>query len=1206
MNQHRLFRIVRSLAVLALLLSSLPISSTAFSQAPIETPASPTLLEGGIRLPPPPDQPEVEAPVAPPVAAPSVDQSSEPPAAPAPFSTQAPNACGADPKKLSFGQDLELLLGPLGNTTSTRIDQPPAWTGTAAVNVTGVLTQSVTGCAANPLPEQVYFYEDANYSGGCYILGPGQFKDGSSMGVHNDHLSSVKIGSNVKVTIYEDTNFSGSSETFAVNVPAMSGTSIHNDHASSAKVWLLPTAYGNIAAAPAGIDRAMTLYKTAPITGELAMQAWDAVTGWSINWTRMGFPTGSTSTDGNPALISRGTDWLIFARYGGKIAYRVQNVGIWGAWAEVLGISAAASDPAVVSMDPNHVNLFYKNASGTVYFTQWEAGRGWREAPKSLGKPSTTVSIASELSAIARDENHVAVFGVGSDNKLYVKEWSTDRLLDWSDTTWVELASNVNTTVKPAVVSRYTGQFGVAVLTTSSATGGYTSIYREWTAAQAKDYPSTTPVGWKTAVTLAGGLTSIGLAATAVDELFAHGVDSSGTAYSKQWTEAGGWGAWVSQGTGWEAGQVIATAVSRPRDLMLIGRATGNRVQAKRYTNQDRALTQSTLANPQTGGLRRQVVATVQGQTYWFSSYLDGTNRWVLEARSTSNWATAYTRVITAAHGTNTSVTDNVALAVGDLDQDGDDEVIVATKSSNNSQYQVSINKLVLTGSTIGITPLAWTSQAISTSVSDVQVAVGDLDGDGAEHEFVVAVRLSSTNQVFFRTYQFAANAITTLTDDRYVTIGYAGWDLEVAIGRLGAQSAAPAEEQIIFMSSGCFVAGIRSCGSQLAIWRVFYQTPADDEASWQAVPVYEAPVNKSLLTQAEGAYSSALATGDVDSDGWEEIVRTYGNHFSTLNVTQDVTGTVNATTGAIAPVGASDTNRSVTVGDLDGDGRPEVVYNGGALGGTRIFKQMLPDSASLNVVGVIALSGVPLLADLDGDSAVATWESCNVFADYRVISVANAEPMWYQNGAPVTGQVSAGGMGNYSGATTSAEDAWEVSLGGSVSVGFEHEFQAPILALKLGEVRASVTQEFMGSFGRKTERSTTVTEGEGGLYGGNSLGFGSVCYTATSYTCSKYTVARPGSTYTTTAMTCRPDSTVGVGTHTCNPLEDWYGSLRSAAGTSWVPVGHHTTNPKALSYDVSKYPVSVAPPLSDTYQLWWVKKDPINIVSTSKPENPA
>ena len=194
---HRLFRIVRSLAVLALLLSSLPISSTAFSQAPIETPASPTLLEGGIRLPPPPDQPEVEAPVAPPVAAPSVDQSSEPPAAPAPFSTQAPNACGADPKKLSFGQDLELLLGPLGNTTSTRIDQPPAWTGTAAVNVTGVLTQSVTGCAANPLPEQVYFYEDANYSGGCYILGPGQFKDGSSMGVHNDHLSSVKIGSNV-------------------------------------------------------------------------------------------------------------------------------------------------------------------------------------------------------------------------------------------------------------------------------------------------------------------------------------------------------------------------------------------------------------------------------------------------------------------------------------------------------------------------------------------------------------------------------------------------------------------------------------------------------------------------------------------------------------------------------------------------------------------------------------------------------------------------------------------------------------------------------------------------------------------------------------------------------------------------------------------------------------------------------------------------
>ncbi len=108
----------------------------------------------------------------------------------------------------------------------------------------GTLTTSVTGCASNPAGEQVYFYEDSNYGGNCYILGPGQFKDGSSMGVHNDHLSSVKVGSNVKVTIYEDSDFGGGSETFAVNVPAMSGTTIHNDHASSAKVWLVPTVYG--------------------------------------------------------------------------------------------------------------------------------------------------------------------------------------------------------------------------------------------------------------------------------------------------------------------------------------------------------------------------------------------------------------------------------------------------------------------------------------------------------------------------------------------------------------------------------------------------------------------------------------------------------------------------------------------------------------------------------------------------------------------------------------------------------------------------------------------------------------------------------------------------------------------------------------------------------------------------------------------------
>ncbi len=59
------------------------------------------------------------------------------------------------------------------------------------------------------------FYEDANYGGWSVSLRPGRYDTGdlASLGIPNDKISSVKITSGLKVTLYENIGFGGQSKT---------------------------------------------------------------------------------------------------------------------------------------------------------------------------------------------------------------------------------------------------------------------------------------------------------------------------------------------------------------------------------------------------------------------------------------------------------------------------------------------------------------------------------------------------------------------------------------------------------------------------------------------------------------------------------------------------------------------------------------------------------------------------------------------------------------------------------------------------------------------------------------------------------------------------------------------------------------------------------------------------------------------------------
>lgn len=1139
--------------------SGLPIAPT-LAQEPAAEPAPPAPVaprEGALRFAPPESTPP-ESPSPPLVQ--EVNTMDEPGAATETRATvsQSLNACSG-PAKIPFGQDLELTMGPLNNYTTTRVDQNPTWGGRTQVSVMGVITTSTTPCPTNPGPDQVLVYKDL-YSGSCAILAPGEYTNSGRFGISNDSLTSIKLGSNVAVRLYRDADFSGDTFDTATSIADLrnynwSGTTTAvNDRTSSIKVWLRPRTYAT-AAVPLGTDAALAVFKTDSTSGELAVQAWVADRGW-LEMARLGL-----STAANPVVVSRTPmDYSIFARSGVYIKARHASYRVLDpVWEDVKGVYDAASDPTVVAPNPYYMVLFYRNTAGIIKYTEWESGIGWRDTPISLGKPTNT-NLTVDPVAVARDENHIAVFVV-VDSKLYIKQWSNANKSDWSDTTWTEVTGLGSVkAAKPAVASLYSTQMSVLVLNTANAIQ-----YKVWTQ----------DTGWAAATTLDGYVEPPGLIATSSEELFLYGVNSSGLFYTRQWTATGGWAAWSAPDGGWTANTPMAAVAPRPHNLMLLGRSSDNYLFYRQYTNSGRAPTATTTSNPTYGVPRGQAIATVNGRTVWVSAWV-ASGVWNLAARDTATWAGP---TMTLDDPVPAASTGNVSLVTADLDRDGNDEVILGTLNDTGTYARLSIYRITHSGTAVtAITRSGYRAFTASSGLRDVQVAVGDVDGDGSRDELVIAVHWKSYANVVVRLYK--GTSLTLLTSPN-IWIGTAlDQDFEMAIGQLDGQKG----DQIV----------LATWGGTYPFYKASIKTLRYDSNTATFSTVLEE--SSTVIAQnIASQYSSALATGDIDGDGLDEVIHARGIEIVAKDMGQS---------GAeLKQIAAEAPYKSLAVGDVDGDGRAEIVF--GRSIQTSVFKQMDVSSVSLSTVVNSPTPGVPLLADLDADSYVATFRSCHEFSDVHVLGVVNSFPVWYQNGQPA--QYTGGGMANSTTATTGEADGWKASFGGSITIGFKKDIT--IIFTKFGEWRTSVTQEFMGSFGGGSEREESTSESDGYEYGSNNFALGGVCYAKTSYKCYVYDIAKPGTSVTTSAMSCVPVVGTGMPQQWCSTLDNWYSAaFRAEAGSSWAPIGHHPPNTTTLSVDLgwpNNYPVLTAPPV-DPYRVWWQKSSSVGVQGDVNPGSPS
>ncbi len=89
-----------------------------------------------------------------------------------------------------------------------------------------------------PGPQQAAVYVDANFAGLCRLLPVGDFPTGTSTGLPNDSISSVRVGPGAEIHLCEHEFYNGTCSLLTSDTPFLGNTTVGNDRITSARVRL--------------------------------------------------------------------------------------------------------------------------------------------------------------------------------------------------------------------------------------------------------------------------------------------------------------------------------------------------------------------------------------------------------------------------------------------------------------------------------------------------------------------------------------------------------------------------------------------------------------------------------------------------------------------------------------------------------------------------------------------------------------------------------------------------------------------------------------------------------------------------------------------------------------------------------------------------------------------------------------------------------
>jgi photosystem II stability/assembly factor-like uncharacterized protein len=235
-------------------------------------------------------------------------------------------------------------------------------------------------------------------------------------------------------------------------------------------------------------------------------------------------------------------------------------------------------------------------------------------------------------------------------------------------------------------------------------------------------------------------------------------------------------------------------------------------------------------------------------------------------------------------------------VAVGDLDGDGKADLTVANRSSNT----VSIYRN--TTSSGSITTASFAAKVdFATGSGPFSVAIGDLDGDGKAD---LAVANVSTNTVSLFRNTSSSGSITTASFAAKVDFTAGPGAYSVAIGDLDGDGKAD------------LAVGNYGGSGTVSVYRNTSSSGSITTASF-------AP----KVDFATGSGPLSLSIGDLDGDGKADLV-TNNNAGNTVSVLRNTSSSGSITTASFAPKVDFTTGSnpySVSIGDLDGDGKADL-----------------------------------------------------------------------------------------------------------------------------------------------------------------------------------------------------------------------------------------------------------------------------------------
>ncbi len=193
-----------------------------------------------------------------------------------------------------------------------------------------VIAQAAEASCADPGPYQVTIYSDWYYGGTqCNVLGVGSYPNPASMGMTDNWMSSLKVGSGVRAILFQNSNYSGTEATYIFNAPDMLSM---NDQTSS---MIVQYDYGE------------PLYRNSS---------------WTFNETWTENAQGIANADGYATYITQtGTMWRISWGYG------------------FSGINCSSAGVTCVSV-ANDIPTALKNA-GYTHFGDPDYYSGWVLVP---------------------------------------------------------------------------------------------------------------------------------------------------------------------------------------------------------------------------------------------------------------------------------------------------------------------------------------------------------------------------------------------------------------------------------------------------------------------------------------------------------------------------------------------------------------------------------------------------------------------------------------------------------------------------------------------------------------------------------------------------------------------------------------------------------------------------------------------------------